>query len=153
MKTAEDIINEKGGEMIWVTEDTTISNALKKMLGNKIGAILVKREDRIVGIWTERDLMRNTLEEGFDPGTALVKDYMMTNLRFAPAGDSDYMLMDKFLGMRLRHLLVEKDGKYIGLLSAGDVIKANLNEKTREFEQLNKLFSWEYYENWRWEKK
>ena len=150
MKTAEDILKEKGSEMIWVTEDTTISEALKKMVGNKIGAILVKKDDRFVGIWTERNLMRNTLLEDFDPNTAKVKDYMSANLRSAPAGDSLYMLMDKFLGMRLRHLLIEKNNKYIGLLSSGDVIKADLNEKSKELEKLNAMISWEYYENWKW---
>jgi hypothetical protein len=50
----------------------------------------------------------------------------------------------------LRHLLIEKNGEFIGVLSSGDVMKANLNEKTKELEELNAMVSWEYYENWRW---
>ena len=152
MKTAEDILNEKGRELICAAEDATVSEALKTMLENKIGSILVKREDQIVGIWTERDLMNNTLADDFDPNTARLKDHMVTNLRSASAGDSLYLLMDKFLGMRLRHLLIEKEGKYIGLLSSGDVIKAELNERTKELKNLNTMVSWEYYENWKWKK-
>jgi signal-transduction protein with cAMP-binding, CBS, and nucleotidyltransferase domain len=57
--------------------------------------------------------------------------------------------MDKFLGMRLRHLLIEKNGQYIGMLSSGDVMKETLREKTREYESLNFEVSWDYYENWR----
>jgi hypothetical protein len=56
--------------------------------------------------------------------------------------------MDKFLGLRLRHLLIKKGEEYIGLLSIGDVIKASLQEKTREFEELHAVISWEYYEEW-----
>ena len=60
------------------------------------------------------------------------------------------MLKDKFLGLKLRHLLIEKEGKYIGLLSIGDVIKASIQEKDQELKNLNAMVSWEYYENWRW---
>lgn len=150
MKLAEDILNEKGKELISVPEDTTISKALEVMIENKIGAILVRRDENIVGIWTERDLMRNTVSGGFDPATAIIKDYMVTGLISAPASDDVYHLMDKFLGLRLRHLLIEKDGNYIGLLTTGDAIKATLHQKNKELKDMNEMLSWEYYENWRW---
>lgn len=153
MKTAEDILLEKGDEIICVTEDVTIFDALKVMVENNIGAILVERGDKVVGIWTERDLMRNTLIDGFDPKASRIGDYMITKLRFASAKDSVYMLMDKFLGLRLRHLLIEKDGKYIGLLTPGDAIKVILHEKTRELRAVNAPPSWEYYEDWQWRKR
>ena len=75
---------------------------------------------------------------------------MTTGLKSAPASDTVYMLKDKFLGLKLRHLLIEKEGKYIGLLSIGDVIKASIQEKDQELKNLNAMVSWEYYENWRW---
>jgi len=153
MKTAEDILLDKGDEIICVTEDVTVFEALKVMTANNIGAILVERGDDVVGIWTERDLMRNVLTEGFDPKTARIGDYMITNLRFASAKDSVYMLMDKFLGLRLRHLLIKKDGKYIGLLSPGDTLKVILHEKTSELTASNAKPSWEYYEDWQWRKR
>ena len=59
--------------------------------------------------------------------------------------------MDKFIGLRLRHLPVEKEGEFIGLLSVGDVLKASLHEKTEELEKLNGMVSWDYYEEWRWD--
>jgi hypothetical protein len=62
------------------------------------------------------------------------------------------MLSDLFLGLYHRHLLIEKDGKYIGLLSSGDVIRAGLLERDRELKKLNKLVSWHYYENWGWDR-
>ncbi len=153
MKTAEDILKEKGDEIICVTGDVTIFHALKTMTERNIGAILVERGDKVVGIWTERDLMRNVLTDGFDPKTARIGDYMITDLRFAGAKDSVYMLMDKFLGLRIRHLLIEKEGKYIGLLTPGDAIKVILHEKTRELGALNTEHNWEYYEDWQWRKR
>jgi len=78
---------------------------------------------------------------------------MVVGLKFCEHNTTIYQLQDKFLGMRLRHLLVQKEGKYIGMLSAGDVMKTILNAKEKELKDLNAMTSWEYYENWRWEKK
>jgi signal-transduction protein with cAMP-binding, CBS, and nucleotidyltransferase domain len=150
MKTANDMIQEKGGEILCVPEGTTVLEALKQMNARKVGAILVTREDKPVGIWTERDLMRNTLDEAFDPKTVRIEGYMTRDLIFAPHTDTVYNLMDKFLGLRVRHLLIEKNGKTIGMVSSGDVMKASIQEKDGELKQLNSMVGWDYYENWRW---
>jgi signal-transduction protein with cAMP-binding, CBS, and nucleotidyltransferase domain len=68
--------------------------------------------------------MRNTLKAGFDPKKARIEDYMSKRLRGVPFYENVYDLMEKFISLRLRHLVIEKDGSYIGLLSIGDVIKA-----------------------------
>lgn len=150
MKTADDILKEKNRDMISVNADTSVIDAVKIMNENNIGAILIKKENEIIGIWTERDLLKNSLREGFNPATAVIGDYMNTGLQSAAHTSTIYQLMDKFLGRRLRHLLIEKDGRYIGLLSAGDVSKAQLADKTEELQKLNAMVGWEYYENWRW---
>jgi signal-transduction protein with cAMP-binding, CBS, and nucleotidyltransferase domain len=139
--------------MICVSPETVINDALKVMNEKKIGAILIQEGENIIGIWTERDLMKNIIIEDFDIKTAKIKDYMATNIQYALYTETIFQLKDKFLGKRLRHLLIEKDKKYIGLLSAGDVMKASLNEKTKELESLNAIANWEYYENWKWKKK
>ncbi len=153
MLTAGEILDRKGHEIISVSPDDTIYNALKVMLGKNIGAILVKDGEEYVGIWTERDLMRDVMDENFNPRTEKVKDHMVTGLKFADYSESCYQLLDKFLGMRLRHLLIKKNNKYIGILSIGDVNKALLVEKTKEIERLNQMVSWRYYEDWKWKKK
>ncbi|MEN8155104.1 MAG: CBS domain-containing protein [Acidobacteriota bacterium] len=150
MKLSEEIIYEKGTKIISVDIDTTISEAIRVMLENKIGAILVKDGEEFVGIWTERDLMRNVYQDKLDPETARIKDHMTKDIISAPSTDTIFNLMDKFLGKRLRHLLIEKDGKAIGLLSIGDVIKATLQEKTKELNELKAMVSWDYYEDWKW---
>jgi len=150
MKTANDMIQEKGSDILCVPEGTTVLEALKQMNAHKVGAIMVTRGGKPVGIWTERDLMRNTLDEAFDPKTVHIEDYMTRDLIFAPHTDTVYNLMDKFLGLRVRHLLIEKDGKTIGMVSSGDVMKASIQEKDGELKQLNSMVGWDYYENWRW---
>lgn len=153
MKTAEDILMEKNRDMICVSPETTIHDALQTMVEYKIGAILVKDGEDLVGIWTERDLMRNVLEQGFDVRTARIGDYMTRGLLSVPHTADIYTMKDRFLGKRLRHLLVERDGKFIGMVSAGDVMKAALADKSEELDNLNAAVNFDYYENWKWKKK
>ena len=117
----------------------------------RVGAILVTRNKQVVGIWTERDLMRNAIDESFDLKNALIDDFMTSNLVSAPHTDTVYNLMDKFLGRRIRHLLIEENGEYIGMLSGGDVMKCVIHEKDTELRQLNSMVSWDYYEDWKWQ--
>jgi signal-transduction protein with cAMP-binding, CBS, and nucleotidyltransferase domain len=148
-RTAKDILKEKGGHMVTITADASVYQALTIMTQNKVGSIVIMHEEKIVGIWTERDLMFRALEEGFDPKTARLGDNMSSHLITANASDPAYKLYDKFLGRRIRHLLIEEDGEYIGLLSVGDVMKANLQEMHEELAELNNMVSLEYYENWK----
>lgn len=119
------------------------------MVEHKVGSTLIKEGSRIVGIWTERDLLRNSINANFDPKTARIGDYMTRGVKFATHTDSAYDLMDKFLGLRLRHLLIDKNGEFIGLLSVVDVMRSALQEKTRELEELHTVATWEYYEEWK----
>ncbi len=149
MKKAEEILKEKTGDLLSVGLDTTIKEALTLMTTKGVGAIVVKDGDKYAGIWTERDLMRNILTDAFDLDSKVSK-YMSTSLKYCEHTDTSLQLQDKFLGMRIRHLLVRKEGKCIGLLSTGDVMKTILNTKERELKSINALVGWEYYENWRW---
>jgi CBS domain-containing protein len=150
--TAEQILNNKRRDIISLPSDSTLCRAIDLMNSNKIGAILVTEGEDLVGIWTERDLLRDALCDGLDLNTAKVADFMTRELKYAEHDDTILQLQDKFLGMRLRHLPVRKDGKCIGLLSVGDVMKSILNEKEKQLRELNSLTSWEYYENWKFKK-
>lgn len=149
MKTAQDILEEKKRpKMVTIPEDITIYEAIAYMVKNKIGAMLISNGDTIKGIWTERDYLRNTIETGFDPKTAIIGDYMQTDLISAEYDTPIIKLQEKFLGLFIRHILIKKKKKYIGMLSVGDVIRASLLAKDNEIKDLNKIASWEYYENW-----
>ena len=149
MKTAKDIIEDKHRDIVSILWDQTVYQACRKMVENKIGAILVKKDDEFVGIWSERDLLRHITSEGFDPKKAKVGDYMTSPLRTASHRTRIYKLEEMFLGLFLRHLIIEKEGEYIGMLSIGDVLRAGLLEKDRQFKEISDFVSWEYYENWK----
>ncbi len=153
MKSAQDLLAGKLGDMITASPDQTVQEALRLMVENNIGAILIEEEGRMVGIWTEKDLVRNSLQAGFKPQTARIGDYMGTTLHKASHDTPIPKLQEMYLGLYTRHVLIEKEGQYIGLLSIGDVLRANLLEKDQQLKKLNTLASWEYYENWRWDPK
>lgn len=153
MYTAEDIINQKSHDIIATSPDSTVADALKIMLEKKIGAIAIKENENYVGIWTERDLMRNVVTEGFFSKTSKIKDFMSTDLKTAQHNQTVFALQDKMLGERIRHLFIIKEGQIIGILSTGDVIKCILNDKNKELHELNAIVNFDYYENWKFVKK
>ena len=153
MKTAEDILNEKKRDVVWIRKEQCVFDAVQLMVENAIGAILVKEDDQYVGIFTERDLLRNLTAPGFDPKTALVADYMSSPLHCGTHDMTLLKLNEKFLGLFIRHLMIEKDGRQVGLISIGDVMRASMLEKDKQIKELNEIASWEYYEDWGWDRK
>ncbi len=151
--SAEEIVKDIGQEPLSVLPDTSLFDVVKLLLEKDMNAVLVKQDDKYVGIWTERDLMKNSVLEGFDLKTARVADYMSSPVISVPHTDQLFQILDKALGYNIRHLLVEKDGKYIGLLYGKDVIRAGLTARTKELKDLNEMVDLEYYENWKWRKK
>jgi len=147
--TAEDIIKDIGEEPLCVPPETTVCDAVKVMLEKDVHAVLIKKDSEYAGIWTERDLMKNTVLDGYDPKTTKVGDHMSFPLKTAPHTDNIFRLIDKFLGYHIRHLLIEKEGKYIGLLYARDVIRVGFAERSKQLDTLDDMVSLEFYENWK----
>ncbi len=152
MKTAEDIVKEKTSETVTVTRTQTAREAIDLMNANRIGAILVNDGDEMIGIWTERDFLRNAGDSSFNVQTSTVGEFMTSPLHFAPHDATLTQLEEMFLGLYVRHLPVQKGGQFIGLVSIGDVMRATLLEKDDQIKQLNKLASWQFYENWGWDR-
>ena len=128
MKTAETILQEKNRPILAVSADTPILTAVQTMVDNKVGAILVKEDDEIFGMWTERDLMRNILIPGFDPATSPIGRHMTEGVIFVAHDISVNELFNTFIANKTRHLLVKRYAKFIGLLSLHDAIRAYYSE-------------------------
>ncbi len=136
MHTAEDILNMKGREIICVPPETPLHAALETMVACKIGALLVGTYDDIRGIWTERDFMRNSLENGFDAETTKIGDVMNPHVFKVPHDHDKNRLLDAFHHNKLRYMVVEKHGRNVGLIAISDVIMACLAEKTEDYHRL-----------------
>ncbi len=153
MKTAEDIILDKNNEIVHVARTQTVAEAIDLMNANKIGAILIKEGDDIIGIWTERDYLRSSSDPAFDPKSARIDDHMTSPLHFAKHDATVTQLEEMFIGLYLRHIPVKKNDRFLGMVSIGDVLRANLLDKDRQIKELNSMASWQYYENWGWDRK
>ena len=135
--------------MVTVSTEATVYQAVKIMTQNRVGSVVIVDEGKIAGIWTERDLMYRVLAENFDSKTELISNSMTRQLISANIDEQAIQLYDKFLGRRIRHLLIEEHGEYVGILSVGDVMRANLQQSAEEYRELNEMVSLEYYENWK----
>jgi CBS domain-containing protein len=153
MKFAGDLLQGKNAEMITAEAHQSVMEVLQVMVAKNIGAILVRRGDRIAGIWTEKDYVRNSLQAGFDLQKTRIGDVMNPTLHTASYDTPVPKLQEMYLGLYTRYVMIEKEGRFVGLLSIGDVLRANLLEKDRELKKLNELVSWDYYEDWRWDAK
>ena len=153
MKTAEDIVKANNREMVCIDGEKKVIDAVHLMAENRIGTVLIKGKNRMIGIFSERDLLRISASPDFDLNNARVSDHMSTPLRTAPHDTPVLKLKEMFLGLFIRHIVIEREGRQIGLLSIGDVLRASLLEQDKKMKELNTMASWEYYENWGWDHK
>jgi len=136
MKTAEDIVNDKGIDIIAVPANMTIYETIEVMVKNKTGTVLVAENEKLIGVWSERDLMRNITSNEFDMKTGRIRDYMAVGIPTVPHTYTAEDLMNRLHGLNRRHLIVEKDGKHLGLLTAEDIYKDHLVEKSKNYAEL-----------------
>ncbi|GAB4297766.1 MAG: CBS domain-containing protein [Ignavibacteriaceae bacterium] len=136
MKTVKEILNSKGREVYSVSPDTTVFEALKIMAEKGIGALLVMDGDKIVGIMSERDYARKIILLGRSSKDVKVSEIMSEDVIYIDINQHTEACMALLTGKRIRHLPVFDKGKLAGLISIGDVVKAVIDEKEFEIEQL-----------------
>jgi CBS domain-containing protein len=122
MPTALDILSNKESTIHSIEPHATVLAATNKMNQHKLGALVVKHEGRIVGMFTERDVLRRVVGEQRDPSTATVAQVMTSDvICVGPTTDIDEIgaIMQQ---RRIRHLPVcDQDGELLGMISIGDL--------------------------------
>jgi CBS domain-containing protein len=131
------ILEEKGHDVVTIGPDTKLSEAADILAKNRIGAVVVTDgKGKILGILSERDVVRAIAEDG---GTALesaVSGAMTASVKVCNETHTVYQLMEIMTRGRFRHLPVEKDGKVDGIISIGDVVKKRIEQVEREAEEI-----------------
>lgn len=126
----------KSHEVHTVGPDATVFDALERMARHDVGALVVVQDAAIVGMLSERDYARKGILQGRASRETLVRDVMTADvLTVEPArttGDCMKLMTDR----RVRHLPVLEDGRLVGLVSIGDVVKAVMAEQAFMIEQL-----------------
>jgi CBS domain-containing protein len=136
MKSALDVLNEKGSHVYSIGPDATVFDALRLMAEHEVGALPVLEGDRVVGIITERDYARKVILLERSSRTTPVRDIMMKRVTYVEPTRSVEECMALMTDKRVRHLPVLRDGRMIGLVSIGDLVKAIIDEQQFIISQL-----------------
>ncbi|MBF6285731.1 CBS domain-containing protein [Nocardia cyriacigeorgica] len=136
MRIAE-ILRRKGSEVATVRPDSTVRALLATLAAHNIGAVVVSSDGvGITGIVSERDVVRSLHQHGADLLAAPVEQIMTTDVRTCDPDDLVDGLRRTMTDHRIRHLPVVRDGRLIGIVSIGDVVKSAISELATEREQL-----------------
>lgn len=137
MTTVAEILKSKADSTVHsIAPTATVYEALRLMADKGIGALLVKEGDAIVGIITERDYARKIALMGRTSMETLVRDVMTSSVLCVHPPQSSEECMQLMTGRRLRHLPVLDDGKLVGMISIGDLVKDIISEQKFIIEQL-----------------
>ena len=132
----KDILKDKGRQVVDVQPQATLYDALQALIENKVGALLVRSTaGMLAGIITERDIMRE-VHKNTVLREALVADVMTKKIDTASPEDKIEYLMNEMTEGRFRHVPIIDGDEIVGIVSIGDVVKAQLDHMKRQVSQL-----------------
>jgi CBS domain-containing protein len=124
-------------ETITVDRQTSVRDAARRMTEHQIGAVPVLDNGRLVGIFTERDLMGRVVAAGLDPARTTVNEVMSSELVVAQAAEEYDACLARMRQFRVRHLLVLDGGRLTGIVSLRDLLAVDASEKDEAITMLN----------------
>jgi CBS domain-containing protein len=136
MKTVGDILRAKGSEIYSISPDATVYEALSRMAEKNVGAMLVFEGSDLIGLISERDYSRKTILKGRFSKETAVREIMTTEVISVHPDDDIEECMELFTDKRVRHLPVVEEGKVVGLVSIGDIVKSVIDYKEFIIEEL-----------------
>lgn len=131
-----EILKGKGDAVYVIGPELDLSEACAELHRRRVGALIVCNADKVVGVLSERDVVRAVAKDGAAALTRPVQDYMTTEVVFAAPGETVEILMERMTDRRIRHLPVLREGVLAGVVSIGDVVKLQIEAATREAESL-----------------
>lgn len=136
----ESILKEKGTEVATISPESTIKRAADWLRAKNVGALVVSSNDTVVGLISERDIVRAFSQYGEPVGSMQVKEIMTHGLITASLGDDLTHLMHLMTRHRVRHIPVLCNGKLAGIISIGDVVKHRLDDLELEASVLRDVY-------------
>lgn len=139
MRTVRDLLNAKGRQIHSITPEASVFDALKLMADRNIGAVLVvDREDRLVGILSERDYARKVVLHGHTSRQTPVSAIMTGTVVCIPSDTTIDECMGLMTVRHIRHLPVTENGRPVGVVSIGDVGRAMIENQGYVITQLER---------------
>jgi CBS domain-containing protein len=144
MISVKQILESKGSKTWTISPDATVFDALKLMADRGIGALVVMGKDDIVGIISERDYARKVILQGKFSKDTLVREIMSTQIYGVSPDTTAEECMAIMTDKRFRHLPVCKDGKLVGVVSIGDIVKSIIAEQKITIDHLESYIMGKY---------
>jgi CBS domain-containing protein len=141
MGAVSNLLDSKGRDVLTVRPDQPVREALESMAKLSAGTSVVMDGGEVVGIFSERDIIRKVVLEGKDIDDVLVKDIMSSNLTTVSLETSLDQCMKLMTDKRIRHLPVLRDKQLCGIVSIGDVVKYLIVEKDFKIKNLESYIS------------
>jgi CBS domain-containing protein len=147
MQKASDLLKGKAKQLWTILPDATVLDALKLMAEKEIGALMVAdKKDKVVGIITERDYARKIILKGKTSMKTSVKEIMTPAAKMYKVNPDtsveDCMVL--MTGKHIRHVPVFDGGKFVGVISIGDVVKSTISQKDLLINNLSDYIGGKY---------
>ena len=134
MKKVHEIM--RPGFLFVLQRDATVAEATRLMTTSNIGIVAVLDGDRLVGVFSERDVVRRVVERGRDPRRTQLSEVMTTELIVADADEDYQKAMSKMDRANVRHLPVVREGRLLSMISIRDLLRVNMQDKDAEIQYL-----------------
>ena len=136
MTTLKMLLKDKGHDVWSVNPDDTVLDAIKMLAEKDIGALIVIKDDRPVGIFTERDYARNVYLKGKSSLDTAVRDVMVAPVICVKPDQTVDECMALMTAKRFRHLPIMDGDELVGMVSIGDLVKSVIAEQQFTIEQM-----------------
>jgi CBS domain-containing protein len=130
MKTARQFFT--GQELIVISKQETVYDAAKLMAEKSIGAVPVVEGERVVGIFSERDIMNRVVARNLNPQKTTVEQVMTKELIVGYPEEDYSQILARMKQANIRHLPIVEQDKLVGIISFRDLLQADLSEKDQE---------------------
>ncbi len=138
MKTVKQLLQKKGSQITSIGPEESLLNAMQSMSANNVGALLVMKDNKLLGILTERDFSRKSYLLDKPVKDTLVKEIMTRQVAYVGPDYTSHDCMALITEMRIRHLPVLDNEKVIGIISIGDLVKDVISEHEFTIHQLER---------------
>jgi len=135
--TVKAILEAKGHDVFTLGPNEKLAEAIRRLAEHRVGALVITNNDRkVVGILSERDVVRVLAREGAAALEQPVRAVMTPKVNICNENHTVHEIMEIMTKGRFRHLPVEKDGRLDGIISIGDVVKRRIEDVEREAEEM-----------------
>jgi CBS domain-containing protein len=136
-----DILRHKGSDVITIAPSETVSSLLAQLAEHNVGALLVHDGSEVVGVVSERDIVRRIAERGAALLDAAVEEIMTSVVVSCTSKDSIDSVAESMTERRVRHMPVIDNGELVGIVSIGDVVSSRIRQLEKDRGQLEQYIS------------